>query len=50
MIKQPTNKLKIKILSQTSILYLIRNASFILIVGLHLKICIYQQVNISGSK
>ena len=34
--KQPTNKLKIKILSETSIPYLIRHASFILIVGLHL--------------
>ena len=34
--KQPTNKLKIRILSETSIPYLIRHASFILIVGLHL--------------
>ena len=34
--KQPTNKLKIRILSQTSILYLIRHASVILIVGLHI--------------
>ena len=34
--KQPTNKLKIRILSETSILYLIRHALFILIVGLHL--------------
>ena len=33
---KPTNKLKIKILSKTSIPYLIRRASFILIVGLHL--------------
>ena len=35
-IKQPTNKLKTRILSETSILYLIRRASFILIVGLYL--------------
>ena len=36
--KQPTNKLKIRILSETSIPYLIRHASFILIVGsLHEK-------------
>ena len=34
--KQPTNKLKIKILSETSILYLIRHASVILPVGLNL--------------
>ena len=34
--KQPTNKLKIRILSETSIPYLIRHASYILIVGLHL--------------
>ena len=34
--KQPTNKLKTIILSETSILYLICQASFILIVGLHL--------------
>ena len=34
--KQPTNKLKRTILSETSILYLIRHASFILIVDLHL--------------
>ena len=34
--KQPTIKLKIRILSETSISYLIRHASFILIVGLHL--------------
>ena len=34
--KQPTNKLKIRILSETSIPYLIRHASFILIVSLHL--------------
>ena len=34
--KQPTNKLKIRILSETSILCLTRHASFILIVGLHL--------------
>ena len=32
----PKNKLKIRILSETSIPYLIRHASFILIVGLHL--------------
>ena len=34
--KTPTNKLKIRILSETSIPYLIRHASFILIVSLHL--------------
>ena len=34
--KKITNKLKIRILSQTSILYLIRLRSVILIVGLHL--------------
>ena len=34
--KQPTNTLKIRILSETSILYLIRHASVILIVGLQL--------------
>ena len=34
--KQPTNKLKIRILSETSIPYLNRHATFILIVGLHL--------------
>ena len=34
---QPTNKLKIRILSETSILYLIRHASVILNVGLHSK-------------
>ena len=34
--KQLTNKLKIRILSETSIPYLIRHASFILIGGLHL--------------
>ena len=34
--KQPSNKLKIRILSETSILYLICHASFILIVSLHL--------------
>ena len=34
--KTTLNKLKIRILSETSILYLIRHASFILIVGLHL--------------
>ena len=34
--KQPTNKLKIRILSETSIPYLICHASFILIVSLHL--------------
>ena len=33
---KPTNKLKIRILSQTSILYLIPHASVILIIGLHL--------------
>ena len=36
MIKQPTNILKIRILSETSILYLIRYASFILSAGLYL--------------
>ena len=36
MIKTLTNKLKIRILSQTSILYLIRHASVIFIVGLQL--------------
>ena len=35
-LKQLTNTLKIRILSETSILYLIRYASVILIVGLHL--------------
>ena len=35
-LKQPTNKLKIRMLSETSIPYLIRHALFILIVGLHL--------------
>ena len=35
-IKQPTNKLNIRILSKTRILYLIRYASVILIMGLHL--------------
>ena len=34
--KQPTNKLKIRILSQTSIPYLIGHASVILIVGLQM--------------
>ena len=34
--KKPTTKLKIRILSQTSILYLIRHDSVILIVGLHM--------------
>ena len=34
--KQSTNKQKIRILSQTSIPFLIRHASVILIVGLHL--------------
>ena len=34
--KQPTSKLKIRILSQASILYLICHASVIRIVGLHL--------------
>ena len=34
--RSDTNKLKIRILSQTSILYLIRHASVILILGLHL--------------
>ena len=34
--KQPTNKLKKRILSETSIPYLIRHALFILIVGLHM--------------
>ena len=37
-LKQLTNTLKIRILSQTTLLYLIRNASVILIVGLHLQI------------
>ena len=46
--KQPTNKLKIKILSETSILYLIRHAPVILTVGLHLRMC--QQANIAGRK
>ena len=36
MIKQPTNILQISILSETSIPYLIRHASFILSAGLHL--------------
>ena len=45
-----TNKLKIRILSETSLLYLIRRASFILIVSLHLKRCIRQQANIVGRK
>ena len=36
MIKQPTNKLKIRILSETSILYLIRHASVILTLGLYM--------------
>ena len=35
-LKQLTNTLKIRILSETSILYLIRYASIILIVGLRL--------------
>ena len=35
-LKQITNTLKIRLLSETSILYLIRYASTILIVGLHL--------------
>ena len=35
-LKQVTNTLKIRILSETSILYLIRYASIILIVGLRL--------------
>ena len=34
--KKVTNKLKIRILSETTIPYLIRHASLILIVGLHL--------------
>ena len=34
--KQPTNKLKIRILYETSILHLIFHASVILTVGLHL--------------
>ena len=37
MIKQPTNKLKIRILSETSIPYLIRHASFILINNFECK-------------
>ena len=40
----------IRILSETSIPYLIRHASFILIVGLHLKRLLCQQANIVGSK
>ena len=36
MIKQPTNILKIRILSETSIPYLNRQASFILSAGLQL--------------
>ena len=40
--KQPTNKLKIRILSQTSIIvYLICHASVILIVGLQLHVKTY---------
>ena len=35
-LKQRTNTLKLRIFSETSILYLIRYASIILIVGLHL--------------
>ena len=35
-LKQLTNTLKIRILSQTSILFLIRYASVIIIVGLYL--------------
>ena len=34
--KKTTNKLKVRILSETSKLYLIRHSSVILIVGLHL--------------
>ena len=34
--KQPTNKLNIRILSETNLFYLIRHASVNLIVGLHL--------------
>ena len=48
--KQPTNKLKIRILSETSILYLIRHASVILTVGLHLLRRICQQSNLVGRK
>ena len=49
MIKQPTNILKIRILSETCILYLIRSASFTLSAGLHLTdVC--QQANIVGRK
>ena len=49
-IKQPTNKLKIRTLSETSILYFIRPASFIMTVGPRLWICICQQANIVGRK
>ena len=35
-LKQPTNKLEIRMVSQTSILYLLRHASVILIVSLYL--------------
>ena len=35
--QQPTNKLKIRILSKTSIIYLIRHASVILIAVIHCK-------------
>ena len=48
--KQPTNKLKIRILSETSIPYLIRHASFILIVRLHMWRCLCQQANIVWRK
>ena len=47
IIKQPTNILKMSILSQTSILYFIRHASFILTVGLIL-LRRKQQANIVG--
>ena len=50
MIKQPTNKLKIIIPSQTSIPYLIRNTPVILNVGLHLQRPRCQQANIVGRK
>ena len=47
---KPTNKLTIRILSQTSILYLIRHVSVILMVGLHLLRPWCQQRNIVGRK
>ena len=51
MIKQPTHILKIRRLSETSILYLIRYASFILSAGLHQSCTdVCQQANIVGRK